>query len=109
MTGKIFVVFFSAALAFADTACGDTNGCGCVKFNQAQDVSNLSLSFTDVEKMDAHAEQPLQDRGRAQRHHGHVRPCAGLAAELGCDVRFRPQERVRVPSERHADHLEVKS
>ncbi len=34
---------------------GNTNGCGCVKFNQNQDVSNLSLRFADVEKLDAHA------------------------------------------------------
>ena len=45
----------TCSLAGDYTIVGNTNGCGCVKFNQNQDVSNLSLAFADVEKMDSHA------------------------------------------------------
>lgn len=34
---------------------GDMEGCGCVKFRQNQDISNLTLKFADVEALDAHA------------------------------------------------------
>ena len=50
----------------------------------------------------ARAEQLLQDRRSAQRHHGHIRFRGGLAAGLGGEVRRRRQERVRVLSERYA-------
>ena len=45
----------TCSLAGDYTIVGNTNGCGCVKFNQNQDVSSLSLAFADVEKMDSHA------------------------------------------------------
>ena len=45
----------ACSLAGDYTIVGNTNGCGCVKFNQKQDVSSLSLAFADVEKMDSHA------------------------------------------------------
>ena len=45
----------TCSLAGDYTIVGNTNGCGCVKFNQSQDVSSLSLAFADVEKMDSHA------------------------------------------------------
>ena len=45
----------TCSLAGDYTIVGNTNGCGCVKFNQNQDVSNLSLAFAEVEKMDSHA------------------------------------------------------
>ena len=37
------------------TIVGNTNGCGCVTFNQQQDISGLTLKFADVNVMDAHA------------------------------------------------------
>ena len=45
----------TCSLAGDYTIVGNTNGCGCVKFNQRQDISNLSLSFADVEKLDERA------------------------------------------------------
>ena len=45
----------TCSLAGDYTIVGDTNGCGCVKFNQRQDISNLSLSIANVEKLDEHA------------------------------------------------------
>ncbi|MBR1588176.1 MAG: hypothetical protein IJ658_07615 [Kiritimatiellae bacterium] len=87
---------------------GDTNGCGCVKFNQNQDVSNLSLKFADVAKMDAHARSD---------HYKIVDAPNGITGTFGfaddwpmnwsVKVCLRRQERVRVPPERNADHREV--
>ena len=45
----------TCSLAGTYTIVGDTNGCGCVKFKQNQDVSNLSLKFANVEALDSHA------------------------------------------------------
>ena len=45
----------TCSLAGDYTIVGDTNGCGCVKFKQNQNISNLSLKFADVNVMDAHA------------------------------------------------------
>ena len=41
----------TCSLAGDYTIVGDTNGCGCVTFKQRQDISNLMLTFSDVEKM----------------------------------------------------------
>ena len=45
----------TCSLAGDYTIVGDTNGCGCVKFNQNQNISNLTLSFANVEALDSHA------------------------------------------------------
>ena len=45
----------SCSLAGTYDIVGNTNGCGCVKFKQAQDVSNLSLKIANVDVLDSHA------------------------------------------------------